>query len=113
MKLLHELVRDYAAAFPAKAAVSDARGEISYGIRNIAARRLFLLDAHALGSESLREMFRGMHATVGREYFETCPLFKELRIITTPHEHDLMMDEPSLDIIVPELYRALGIADSE
>lgn len=29
------------------------------------------------------------------------------------HEHDLMMDEPSLDIIVPELYRALGIADSE
>jgi len=32
MKLLRELVRDYAAAFPAKAAVSDARGEISYGI---------------------------------------------------------------------------------
>jgi len=25
----------------------------------------------------------------------------------------LLMDEPSLDIIVPELYRALGIADSE
>ena len=35
---------------------------------------------------------------------------KELfRIIHTPHEHDLMMDDPSLDIIVPEIYRALDI----
>lgn len=31
------------------------------------------------------------------------------RLIRTPHEHDLMMDDPSLDIIVPEIYRALGI----
>lgn len=31
------------------------------------------------------------------------------RIIHTPHEHDLMMDDVSLDIIVPEIYRTLGI----
>ena len=29
-----------------------------------------------------------------------------MKIIHTPHEHDLMMDDPSLDIIVPEIYRA-------
>ncbi len=31
------------------------------------------------------------------------------RVIHTPHEHDLMMDDPSLDIIVLEIYRVLGI----
>lgn len=30
-----------------------------------------------------------------------------LKIIHTPHEHDLMMDDPSLDIIVPEIYRVV------
>lgn len=141
--------------------------------------RLFMLDSHALGSESLREMSRGMHAQVNREYFETSPLFAELResgmleavvtnaahvsedlmnhvpsffhgdvtyfkpdeipggvtgenrrywekmmefdagnyerycergklrIIHTPHEHDLMMDAASLDIIVPEILDAV------
>ena len=31
MKLIHERIADYAASFPAKAAVTDPRGEISYG----------------------------------------------------------------------------------
>ena len=35
----------------------------------------------------------------------------KLRIIHTPHEHDLMMDDPSLEIIVPEFYK--GIFGSE
>ena len=33
---------------------------------------------------------------------------EKLRIVRTPHEHDLMMDDPSLDIIVPEILRAIG-----
>ncbi len=142
---------------------------------------LFMLDSHATTDETLRRMARSMQAVSGREYFETSPLFADLResgmleamiinsehvyydmashvpsffsgavtyfkpdvvpaessgearkywermmefqagnyerfchmekfrIIHTPHEHDLMMDDPSLDIIVPEIYRALGI----
>ena len=34
-----------------------------------------------------------------------CP--DKLRIVHTPHEHDLMMDDPSLDIIVPEMMKAI------
>ncbi len=136
-------------------------------------RHLFMLDSHALSSRKLREISKGMREQVNREYFETCPLFAEirakgmldamvnnarhvaedivnhnpslyqgevtyfrpeqtpagisgdnlkywkkmmefeagnyenycdrdkLRIIPTPHEHDLMMDGPSLDVIVP------------
>lgn len=30
---------------------------------------------------------------------------ERLTIIYTPHEHDLMMDDVSLDILVPEIYR--------
>ena len=142
---------------------------------------LFMLDSHAITDETLRNMANNMFAASGREYFETSPLFADLReagmleamiinsehvyhdmathvpsffsgsvtyfkpdvvpaessgnarkywemmmtfqagnyerfcsrelfrIIHTPHEHDLMMDDPSLDIIVPEIYRALGI----
>ena len=33
----------------------------------------------------------------------------KLKIIHTPHEHDLMMDDQSLDIIIPEIYKAIGI----
>lgn len=141
---------------------------------------LFMLDSHALGNERLREMSKGMLSEINAEYFETSPLFAELRangmldamvanaahvcedltahtpsfyhgkvtyfkpdripagvtgdnfkywnnmmsfeagnyenycdrdklsIIHTPHEHDLMMDDPSLDIIVPEIFRAIG-----
>ena len=29
----------------------------------------------------------------------------KLHIIHTPHEHDLMMDDASLEIIVPEIYK--------
>ena len=144
-------------------------------------RRLFLLDAHAMGHPDLVTLSEGMYAEINRKYFETCPLFAELRadgmldamvtnaahvsedlmahvpsffhgpvtyfkpmqipagvsedsrrywqtmmefsagnyerycpveklkIVPTPHEHDLMMDDPSLDIIVPEIYRDLGI----
>ncbi|MBQ7564746.1 MAG: hypothetical protein IJT16_12240 [Lachnospiraceae bacterium] len=31
----------------------------------------------------------------------------QLRIVQTPHEHDLMMDDESLDVIVPELLQAI------
>jgi hypothetical protein len=31
----------------------------------------------------------------------------KLRTVHTPHEHDLMMDDQSLDIIVPELMKAV------
>ena len=142
---------------------------------------LFMLDSHAVTTETLRGMADSMYSASGREYFETSPLFADLResgmleamitnsqhvyydmahhapsffngpvtyfkpdevpaessgnarkywermmefkagnyenfcnrelfrIIHTPHEHDLMMDDPSLDIIVPEIYRAIGI----
>ena len=33
---------------------------------------------------------------------------EKLRIIHTPHEHDLMMDDPSLDIIVPAVLDAIS-----
>lgn len=36
-----------------------------------------------------------------------------LHIVHTPHEHDLMMDDASLDIIVPELMRAIESQTSE
>ena len=143
---------------------------------------LFMLDSHAITDTALRRMAQSMYDSSGREYFQTSPLFADLReagmleamiinsehvyhdmgshmpsffnghvtyfkpdvvpaessgnarkywemmmmdfsagnyekfcsreffrIIHTPHEHDLMMDDPSLDIIVPEIYRAIGI----
>ena len=142
-------------------------------------RHLIMLDSHALSNDKLREMSLGMLSEVNVSYFETCPLFAELReagmleamvrnaanvaedlthhspsffdgdvtyfkpdqipagvagdnrrywekmmefeagnyenycdksklhIVHTPHEHDLMMDDASLDIIVPELYKIL------
>ena len=152
--------------------LQDAGEEVKY---------LFMLDSHATTDPALRQMAKSMYEASGREYFETSPLFSDLResgmleamiinsehvyhdmaahmpsffsgpvtyfkpdvvpaessgnarkywekmmefpagnyrpfcnkdlfrIIHTPHEHDLMMDDPSLDIIVPEIYRALGI----
>ena len=143
--------------------------------------KLFMLDSHAISNNKLRKESKGMFSEVSREYFETCPLFAELRangmldalidnsahvyydlqhlkpsfyhgdviyfkpdeipagvsglsykywkdmmeyeagnfenycsrdklkIIHTPHEHDLMMDDQSLDIIIPEIYKAIGI----
>ncbi len=41
--------------------------------------QLILLDAHALASQEMRQLAAPMQAGVGRSYFETCPLFKELR----------------------------------
>lgn len=148
-------------------------------------QHLILLDSHALGDNRLREMSKGMLSEINVEYFETCPLFAELReagmleamiknsqnvaedltrhnpsffdsnvtyfkpdqipagvtgdnrlywekmmefeagnyenycdksklhIIHTPHEHDLMMDDPSLDIIVPEIYKITGIKNKQ
>ena len=146
-------------------------------------KHLIMLDSHALGDNALREMSKGMFSTVNVAYFETCPLFAELReagmleamvnnaanvaddlmhhtpsqfdgyvtyfkpdqipagvtgdnrqywekmmefeagnfenycdpsrlhIVHTPHEHDLMMDDASLDIIVPEIYKVLNIRE--
>ena len=143
-------------------------------------RHLFMLDSHAIDSEGLRSLSRGMSMMASRAYFETSPLFAELRaagmleamvtnaahvyqdltshtpsvfhgnttyfkpdqtpsglseedlrywrkmmefdagnfehyldrdklrIVHTPHEHDLMMDDASLDIIVPEILRDIG-----
>ena len=148
-------------------------------------RYLFMLDAHATTIERLSRDFKAMSADINREYFETCPLFADLResgllddmvsnathsaedmmnhvpsvfhgnvlyfkpdqipsdisekssrywkemmefeagnyekyccrdklrIVHTPHEHDLMMDDPSLDIIVPELLRAVEESEPE
>lgn len=147
-------------------------------------RCLFMLDSHAISNDKLREMSKGMISQVNVQYFETSPLFAELRangmleavvknashvsddlihhvpsfyhgkvtyfkpdvipagvsgenfrywnnmmqfeagnyenycdrdkltIIRTPHEHDLMMDDPSLDIIVPEIFRAIKHSDT-
>ena len=144
-------------------------------------RHLFLLDAHALDSQNLVTLSQSMGEDINREYFETCPLFAELRekgmleamlrnagqvvedmqnhrpslyhgpvtyfkpcqipagvsresrkywetmmrfsagnyehyflkekarIILTPDEHDLMMEQSSLDIIVPEIRKALQL----
>lgn len=143
-------------------------------------RHLYMLDSHALDSGQLRNLAKGMFAGIDRHYFETCPLFAELRengmldamvanavrvaediqnhtpsvfhgeatyfkpeqipagvmgdnarywqkmtefeagnfehycsrerlrIIRTPHEHDLMMDDPSLDIIAPAILETIG-----
>ena len=140
-------------------------------------KHLIMLDSHALGDNTLREMSKGMLSEINVAYFEMCPLFAELReagmleamvrnaanvaedlthhspsffdghvtyfkpnqipagvtgdnrrywekmmefeagnyenycnkqklhIVHTPHEHDLMMDDASLEIIVPELLR--------
>ncbi len=142
-------------------------------------RHLFLLDAHAPTGEQLRESFRAMSEEVDRTYFETSPLFADLReagmleamvqnathssedmmnhapslfhgnvlyfkpdrlpadaseggrrywtemmdlaagnyerycrqdrlrIVHTPDEHDRMMEDSSLDIIVPEMMKAI------
>ncbi len=142
-------------------------------------RYLFMLDSHATTSEQLRSSFKTMSSQVDRSYFETSPLFADLReagmledmirnsehssedmmnhtpsvfhgnvlyfkpdqlpsgipeksrrywekmmgfeagnyehycvpgklrTVHTPHEHDLMMDDQSLDIIVPELMKAI------
>lgn len=143
-------------------------------------RHLFLLDAHALGSQELAALSDSMKADVNRVYFETSPLFAELRakgmldavvanasqvaedlenhtpslyrgavtyfkprripagvseesrkywetmmgfsagnyehycldgklrVILTPDEHDLMMADRSLNIIVPEMLKDIG-----
>ena len=148
-------------------------------------RYLFMLDSHAPTSDELRESFKSMSRQVSRKYFETSPLFADLReagmledvvrnaehssedmmnhvpsvfhgnvlyfkpdqlpsgipeesrrywqemmgfeagnyehycspdklrVVHTPHEHDLMMDDPSLDIIVPELMEAIGVSIKE
>ena len=144
-------------------------------------QHLFMLDSHAITDERIRKLTKTMFGETNREYFETSPLFQDLRldgmieavinnyfhvsqdiaahtpslfhgdvtyfkpdelpsgqsekslaywnkmmefeaggfenfcnrerlkIIHTPHEHDLMMDDPSLDIIVPEIYRVVVI----
>ncbi|MBR6219733.1 MAG: AMP-binding protein [Clostridia bacterium] len=144
-------------------------------------RHLFLLDAHALDRQELVTLAKSMRGDLNRGYFETSPLFAELRqkgmleavlrnagqvsqdmrehrpsmymgpvtyfkpcqipagvsaegrkywetmmrfsagnyehyfqkekarIVLTPDEHDLMMEQSSLDIIVPEIRKALQL----
>ncbi len=144
-------------------------------------KQLFMLDSHALGNTRLRELSKGMLSELNADYFETCPLFAELResgmleamvnnaahvsedlyhhipsmyhgsvtyfkpdqvpagvtgdnlkywnkmmqyeagnyenycerdkmqIIHTPHEHDLMMDDASLAIIVPAFFKSIDL----
>ena len=139
-----------------------------------------MLDAHAVDSQELVQLSGSMRTDMNREYFETCPLFAELRekgmleavisnavqvaedmknhrpsafggcvtyfkpgripagvsaegrkywetmmgftagnyerycredrlrILLTPDEHDLMMENRSLDIIVPEMLKDIG-----
>ena len=146
-------------------------------------RCLFMLDSHALSNEALRRTSKWMFATINQDYFETSPLFADLRqsgmlkamvtnaeyvandmmthepsffhgsvtyfkpakiptgvsgknrrywenmmkylagnyerycsrdklrVVVTPHEHDLMMDDASLDIIVPELLKDIGLGN--
>ena len=141
---------------------------------------LIMLDAHALANPELVKLASPMQAMANRSYFETSPLFKELRengmleavvsnaahvtedlnthvpkmyhgdvtyfkpehtpaasngevlkywqemmkkqagnyenycekdkleVIVTPREHDEMMEEDALDIIVPKIYEVLG-----
>ena len=147
----------------------QARGE--------SVEHLFMFDSHAVTDAQEKKLFTGMTSLTGRDYFETSPLFADLRnqgllesviansrrvsrnlaehepsvfkgkvtyfkpqvvpagvsgeslrywqemmthkaggyenfcteleVITTPHEHDLMMDAESLEIIVPEIYLKL------
>lgn len=144
-------------------------------------KHLFMLDSHALGNSRLRKLSRGMLSELNADYFETCPLFAELResgmleamvnnaahvsedlyhhipsmyhgavtyfkpdqvpagvtgdnlkywnnmmkyeagnfenycerekmqVIHTPHEHDLMMDDDSLAIIVPQFFKSIDL----
>ena len=144
-------------------------------------QHLFMLDSHALGNSRLRELSKGMLSELNADYFETCPLFAELResgmleamvnnaahvsedlynhtpsmyhgsvtyfkpdqvpagvtgdnlkywndmmkyeagnfenycdrknmqVIHTPHEHDLMMDDDSLAIIIPTFFKSIGM----
>ena len=141
--------------------------------------RLIMLDSHAVTDPLSRQLFTGMTSRTGRDYFETSPLFADLRdqgllesvvansqrvardlaahepaffdgpvtyfkprvtpaglegeslrywqemmkheaggyelfcseidVIPTPHEHDLMMDDESLETIVPEIMKYIKI----
>jgi len=42
-------------------------------------RHLIMFDSHALTDDKLTYMAKEMQGTVNREYFETCPLFEDLR----------------------------------
>ena len=55
-------------------------------------------------SESSRVYWETMMEYAAGNYEHYC-MPEKLRIIPTPHEHDLMMDDPSLDIIVPEILK--------
>lgn len=60
----------------------------------------------SIGADS-EEYWRKMTYEHDAGGFENYLNHEKLVIRETPHEHDLMMDDPSLDIIVPEMYRIL------
>jgi hypothetical protein len=63
-------------------------------------------------SEESRRYWNTMMTYEAGNYEHYCCRDK-LRIVHTPQEHDLMMDDPSLDIIVPELLRAAEESEPE
>jgi hypothetical protein len=63
-------------------------------------------------SEESRRYWQEMMGLEAGNY-ERYSIPGKLRIVHTPHEHDLMMDDPSLDIIVPELLKAIGVSKKE
>ena len=56
--------------------------------------------------ESSRQYWKEMKKHLAGNYEHYCSRSK-LRVVITPHEHDLMMDSASLDIIVPEILRGI------
>ena len=61
-------------------------------------------------SEDSRRYWETMMKFTAGNYEHYC-MPDQLQVVSTPHEHDLMMDDPSLDIIVPEIMKAIGISE--
>jgi len=55
--------------------------EMAYQLQTMGeeVRHLMMFDSHALTDDKLTSMAKDMQGTVNREYFETCPLFEDLR----------------------------------
>ena len=63
-------------------------------------------------SEDSRRYWETMMEFTAGNYEHYC-MPDQLQVVSTPHEHDLMMDDPSLDIIVPEIMKAIGISEEK
>lgn len=56
------------------------------------------------GAREYWDLMKNEYAAGGYENYCSKEL---LTVLETPHEHDLMMDNDSLDIIVPSIYQAI------